>query len=96
MNAISVGVAPTRIVLAPSGDRAWARTSLPKTSPSSIWCGDARTGSIAMEGDPLGAGLSPDGRILYVTTNLDRLCACALVRQQRPRRPVSRPSSGVR
>jgi len=27
-----------------------------------------RTGSIAMEGDPLGAVLSPDSRTLYVTT----------------------------
>jgi DNA-binding beta-propeller fold protein YncE len=31
-----------------------------------------------MEGNALGAALAPDGRTLYVTTNLDRLCVCAL------------------
>src|SRR6266699_1212562 len=34
--------------------------------------------SIAMEGNALGAALSPDERMLYVATNLDQLCACAL------------------
>jgi DNA-binding beta-propeller fold protein YncE len=31
-----------------------------------------------MEGDPLGAVVSPDGRTLYVTTNLDRLFVIAV------------------
>ena len=78
MSAIPVGVAPTRIVLAPSGDRAWVTNQFTKDVAVVDLVWGRRTGSIAMEGDPLGAALSTDGRILYVTTNLDRLCACAL------------------
>lgn len=78
MGALPVGVAPTRIVLAPSGDRAWVTNQFTKDVAVVDLAWGRRTGAIAMEGDPLGAALSPDGRTLYVTTNLDRLCACAL------------------
>jgi len=75
---IRVGVAPTRVVLAPSGERAWVTNQFTKDVAVVDLARRRRTGSIAMEGDPLGAALSPDARVLYVTTNLDRLCACAL------------------
>jgi len=37
-----------------------------------------QTGTIPVRGHPLGAVLSPDGRKLYVVTNLDRLCAISI------------------
>jgi len=75
---IRVGIAPTRVVLAPSGERAWVTNQFTKDVAVVDLALRRRTGSIAMEGDPLGAALSPDARTLYVTTNLDRLSACAL------------------
>jgi len=75
---IRVGVAPTRVILAPSGERAWVTNQFTKDVAVVDLACRRRTGSIGMEGDPLGAVLSPDSRTLYVTTNLDRLSVCAL------------------
>jgi len=75
---IRVGVAPTRVILAPSGERAWVTNQFTRDVAVVDLACRRRTGSIAMEGDPLGAVLSPDSRTLYVTTNLDRLSVCAL------------------
>ncbi len=75
---IRVGIAPTRVIVAPSGERAWVTNQFTKDVAVVDLAWRRRTGSIAMEGDPLGAVLSPDARTLYVTTNLDRLCVCAL------------------
>jgi hypothetical protein len=77
-SVIRVGVAPTRVILAPSGERAWVTNQFTKDVAVVDLAWRRRTGSIAMEGDPLGAALSPDSRVLYVSTNLDRLCACVL------------------
>jgi hypothetical protein len=75
---IRVGIAPTRVILAPAGERAWVTNQFTKDVAVVDLAWRRRTGCIAMEGDPLGAALSPDSRVLYVSTNLDRLCACAL------------------
>jgi len=75
---IRVGVAPTRVILAPSGERAWVTNQFTRDVAVVDLACRRRTGSIAMEGDPLAAVLSPDSRTLYVTTNLDRLSVCAL------------------
>jgi len=75
---IHVGIAPTRVIVAPSGARAWVTNQFTKDVAVVDLACRRRTGSIAMEGDPLGAALSPDSRTLYVSTNLDRLCVCAL------------------
>jgi len=75
---IRVGIAPTRVMIAPSGERAWVTNQFTKDVAVVDLASRRRTGSIAMEGDPLGAVLSPDARTLYVSTNLDRLCVCAL------------------
>ncbi len=75
---IRVGIAPTRVIIAPSGERAWVTNQFTKDVAVVDLSCQRRTGSIAMEGDPLGAALSPDARTLYVTTNLDRLSVCAL------------------
>src|SRR6266576_1209891 len=76
--SIRVGIAPTRVILAPGGDRAWVTNQYTRDVAVVDLTWRNRVGSIAMEGNPLGAVLAPDGRTLYVTTNLDRLCACAL------------------
>ena len=39
-----------------------------------------QVGAIALPGHPMGIALAPDGRTLFVTTNLDRLCAISLPR----------------
>jgi len=75
---IRVGIAPTRVVVAASGERAWVTNQFTKDVAVVDLAWRRRVGSIAMEGDPLGAALAPDSRTLYVTTNLDRLSVCAL------------------
>lgn len=77
---IHVGVAPTRIALAPTrgGDRAWVTNQFTRDVAVVDLSARRHIGSIAMEGNPLAAVLSPDGRMLFVTTNLDRLCVCTL------------------
>ena len=76
--AIRVGIAPTRVIVSPSGDRAWVTNQFTHDVAVVDLAWPNRVGSISMEGDTLGAALAPDGRTLYVTTNLDRLCICAL------------------
>lgn len=76
--SIRVGIAPTRVALAPTPDRAWVTNQFTRDVAVVDLAWHRRIGSIAMEGNPLAAALSPDGRTLYVSTNLDRLCVCAL------------------
>lgn len=76
---IRVGIAPTRVILAPSGESAWVTNQFTRDVAVVDLRSRRRIGSIAMEGNALGAGLSPDARTLYVTNNLDQLCACALL-----------------
>ncbi|HEY7192961.1 MAG TPA: YncE family protein [Gemmatimonadales bacterium] len=76
--SIRVGIAPTRVIMAPTGERAWVTNQFTHDVAVVDLVWPNRVGSIAMEGDALGAALAPDGRTLYVTTNLDRLCVCAL------------------
>ena len=78
MGFIPVGIAPTRVVLAPSGERAWVTNQFTKDVAVVDLVRQFRVGAISMEGDPLGAVVSPDGRTLYVTTNLDRLFVVAV------------------
>lgn len=75
---IHVGIAPTRVIIAPSGERAWVTNQFTKDVAVVDLSCRRRIASIPMEGDPLAAALSPDARTLYVTTNLDRLSVCAL------------------
>jgi DNA-binding beta-propeller fold protein YncE len=75
---IRVGIAPTRVIIGASGERAWVTNQFTKdVAVVDLGC-RRRTGSIAIEGDPLGAALSPDSRTLYVSTNLDHLSVFAL------------------
>jgi DNA-binding beta-propeller fold protein YncE len=94
--AIRVGVAPTRVAVAPTRDRAWVTNQFTRDVAVVDLAWRRRIGSIAMEGNPLAAALSPDGRTLYVSTNLDRLCACALTHTSgRVVRSVSIPQACV-
>jgi DNA-binding beta-propeller fold protein YncE len=75
---IRVGIAPTRVIIGASGERAWVTNQFTKDVAVVDLACRRRIGSIAMKGDPLGAALSPDSRTLYVSTNLDRLSVFAL------------------
>lgn len=76
--SIRVGIAPTRVILSSDGARAWVTNQFTRDVAVVDLAWPNRVGSIAMEGDALGAALAPDGRTLFVTTNLDRLCVCSL------------------
>jgi len=72
------GPAPTRVVVSPTGTLAYV-TSQFGEEVEIVDLGTLRkTGAIPVPGHPLGAALTPDGRTLLVTTNLDRLCAVSL------------------
>jgi collagen type III alpha len=75
---IRVGVAPTRVVLSPAGDRAFVTNQFTRDVAVVDLAWRRRVGAIATDGDPLGAAISPDGRVMYVSTNLDRVLVCAL------------------
>jgi len=91
---IRVGIAPTRVIVAPSAS---ARGDNQFTKDVAVvdlaW--RRRIGSIAMEGDPLGAVLSPDARTLYVTTNLRSPVRLRAHRQRRADRAIHRLAAGV-
>ncbi len=76
--SIRVGIAPTRVILSLSGKRAWVTNQFTRDVAVVDLVCRRPIGSIAMEGNALGAALSPDERTLYVATNLDQLCLCAL------------------
>ena len=76
--SVRVGIAPTRVILSRSGACAWVTNQFTRDVAVVDLTSRRRVGSIAMAGNALGAALSPDGHTLYVTTNLDQLCMCAL------------------
>jgi hypothetical protein len=78
MGFIPVGVVPTRVIVAPSGERAWVTNQFTKDVAVVDLVRQFRVGAIPTDGDPLGAVASPDGRALYVTTNLDQLLVIAV------------------
>jgi DNA-binding beta-propeller fold protein YncE len=78
IGSVLVGVTPTRVVLSPAGNRAWVTNQFTQDVAVVDLIHGRRTEAIPVEGDPLGEALSPDGRILYVVTNLDRLYAISV------------------
>ena len=79
---IRTGPAPTRIVLSPAGGGGGSCAYVTNQFAEEIGIIDLdtleQTAAIPVPGHPLGAALAPDGRTLFVTTNLDRLCAVSL------------------
>jgi DNA-binding beta-propeller fold protein YncE len=78
VGSIPTGAAPTRVIPSASGEEAYVTTQFSEE----VGVLDLRTGtqvaSIALTGHPLGAARSPDGKTLYVTTNVDRLHAIGI------------------
>ena len=75
VGCIPVGAAPTRIVCGPAGTRAYVTNQFSDDVGVIDVQQRRQTATIPVPGNPLGAVLTPDGRTLYVTTNLDRLYA---------------------
>ena len=78
LNRIRTGPVPTRLVFAPAGDVGYVTTQFSDQVGILDVARHVQTGRIAVPGNPLAAALAPGGRMLYVTTNLDRLCAIEL------------------
>ena len=76
--SIATGSAPTAIVLSSSSPRAYVTNQFTEEVALIDLSRLQQTGTIPVLGHPLGAVLSPDGRKLYVVTNLDRLCAISI------------------
>jgi YVTN family beta-propeller protein len=80
VGAIRTGPTPTRVVLSPAGGGSCAYVTNQFAEEIGIIDLDTleQTAAIPVPGHPFGAALAPDGRTLFVTTNLDRLCAVSL------------------
>jgi len=78
MGSVHTGPAPTRIVLSPPGSCAYVTNQFAEEIGIVDLDTLEQTAAIPVPGHPLGAALAPDGRTLFVTTNLDRLCAVSL------------------
>src|SRR5882762_3528529 len=78
MGSVHTGPAPTRIVLSPPGSCAYVTNQFAEEIGIIDLDTLEQTATIPVPGHPLGAALAPDGRTLFVTTNLDRLCAVSL------------------
>jgi YVTN family beta-propeller protein len=76
--AVPTAPTPTRVVVHPNGTYAYVTNQF--TEEIGILDLDRRrqVGAIAVPGHALGAALAPDARTLFVTTNLDRLCAVSV------------------
>jgi YVTN family beta-propeller protein len=78
LGSVRTGPAPSRVIPDLVGDCAYVTSQFGEE----IGILDLRTrrqsGTIPVHGHPLGAALAPNGRTLYITTNLDRLCAVSL------------------
>jgi len=78
IGTIPTGAAPTSVALNASGRNAYVVNQFSEDIAVVDLMARARTDSIAVPGHPLAGTLSPDGRTLFVVTNLDRLCAVNL------------------
>jgi len=76
--SIATGSAPTVVVLSSSSRVAYVTNQFTEDVAVIDLSRRRQTGTIPVPGHPLGAALSPDGRRLYIVTNLDRLCAISI------------------
>jgi len=77
--SIRVGSAPTTIAMERSGTRAYVTNQFTENVSVIDLILRREIGALRVHGHPLGVVCSHDGRTLFVTTNLDRLCAISLV-----------------
>lgn len=80
IHRIPTGPVPTRFLFGPSEERALVTLQFADEVAVIDLAGRRRTGGIPVPGNPLAATVSPNGRILYVTTNRDLLCRIELAR----------------
>jgi len=75
VESVITGAAPTMVVLSPSAERAYVNNQFSGDLAIIDLDRRALAGAVRISGDPLGEVLAPDGRTIYVVTNLDRLHA---------------------
>ena len=78
IGSVQTGPVPTRVVVDPAGTFAYVTSQFAEEVGVIDLASLRQTGRIPIHGHPLGAAIAADGHTLYVTTNLDRLCAASL------------------
>jgi DNA-binding beta-propeller fold protein YncE len=78
IGSVPTGCAPTCITVGARGVHAYVTNQFSGEVGIININGMRQTGAIPVVGDPLGITRAPDGRVLYVTTNHDRLCAISV------------------
>lgn len=78
VGCVSTGPVPTRIVFNGAGTLAYVTNQFAEEVGVIDVERGAQVAAIGVPGHPLAAVLAPDDRTLFVTTNLDRLCAISL------------------
>jgi YVTN family beta-propeller protein len=78
IGSVRTGPAPSRVVVDSAGTTAYVTNQFAEEI-GIIDLGTRRqSGTIPVQGHPLGVALAPDGRTLYTMTNVDRLCAVSI------------------
>lgn len=78
LGSVPTGPVPTRVVFDHPGTMAYVTTQFAEEVGIIDVQRRSQVAAIRVPGHPMAATLSSDGRTLYVTTNLDRLCAVSL------------------
>ncbi len=78
LGSVPTGPAPTRSVFDHTGSMAYVTSQFAEEVGIIDVRRRAQVAAIGVPGHPMAAVLSVDGRTLFVTTNLDRLCAISL------------------
>ncbi len=75
---LRTGSVPTRIALGSDGSRAYITTQFADAVDILDLASHRHSASLPVPGNAHAVALAPDGRLLYVTTNADRLCAATI------------------
>jgi len=78
LGSVRTGPVPTRVVFNRAGNLAYITSQFAEEVGVVELERLSQVSAISVPGHPMAAALSIDGRTLYVTTNLDRLCAVTL------------------
>jgi YVTN family beta-propeller protein len=78
VGSVRTGPTPTRVVVSQVGTHAYVTSQFAEEIEIIDPVNLRQMGAIPVPGHPLGAALAQDGRTLFVTTNLDRMCAVSI------------------
>ena len=78
IGSIRTGATPSRVIADAAGAYAYVTNQFAEEIGIIDLASQRQTGTIPVQGHPLGAGITPDGGTLYVLTNVDRLCAVSI------------------